>query len=155
MVDCDLMSGLYDQDLVLWTEEQARELRVAANAGWNAPIDWENVAEEIESLGRSERRTLASHIANVIEHLLKLQASPATEPARGWRETIRRARSEIEVVLVDSPSLRREVADIIAKQTSRARALVRANFQDYCEHPLVDLDAISYTEAQVLGDWLP
>ena len=49
MVDCDLMSGLYDQDLVLWTEEQARELRVAANAGWNAPIDWENVAEEIES----------------------------------------------------------------------------------------------------------
>ena len=44
---------------------------------------------------------------------------------------------------------------MIAKQTSRARALVRANFQDYGEHPLIDLDAISYTEAQVLGDWLP
>ena len=63
MIDFDRMGGLYDQDLVLWTEEQARELRVAANAGWNAPIDWENVAEEIESLGKSERRTLASHIA--------------------------------------------------------------------------------------------
>ena len=130
-------------------------LRAAANAGWNAPIDWENVAEEIESLGKSERRALASHIANVIEHLLKLQASPATEPARGWRETIRRARSEIEVILADSPSLRREVADMIARQTSRALALVRANFQDYGEQPLIDLDAISYTEAQVLGDWLP
>jgi hypothetical protein len=155
MLDYGLMGGLYDQDLVLWTEEQARELRVAANAGWNVPIDWENVAEEIESLGRSERRALASHIASVIEHLLKLQASPATEPTRGWRETIRRARNEIEVILADSPSLRREIADTIAKQTSRARALVRASFQDYGEQPLIDLDAISYTEAQVLGDWLP
>ena len=83
------MGSLYDQDLVLWSEEQARELRAAANAGWNAPIDWENVAEEIESLGRSERHALASHLAIVIEHLMKLQASPATEPARssGMRKT--------------------------------------------------------------------
>src|SRR3954451_337525 len=100
------MGSLYDQDLMLWSEEQARMLRAAADAGWNAPIDWVNVAEEIESLGKSERRALASHIANVIEHLLKLQASPATEPTRGWRETIRRARNEIEVILADSPSLR-------------------------------------------------
>jgi hypothetical protein len=149
------MSGLYDLDLVLWTEEQARELRVAANAGWNAPIDWENGAEEIESLGKSERRTLASHIANVIEHLMTLQASPAAEPTRGWRETIRRARGEIEVILTDSPSLRREVANMIARQTSRARALMQANFQDYGKPTLIDLETISYTEAQVLGDWLP
>ncbi len=73
------MDRLYDQDLVLWSEEQARALRAAADAGWNAPIDWENVAEEIESLGRSERHALASHIALVIEHLLKLQLSPARE----------------------------------------------------------------------------
>jgi hypothetical protein len=38
MIDFDRMGGLYDHDLVLWTEEQARELRVAANAGWNAPL---------------------------------------------------------------------------------------------------------------------
>ena len=90
------MGSMYDQDLVRWSEEQARALREAAHAGWNAPIDWENVAEEIESLGRSERHALASHIALVIEHLLNLQASPATEPARGWRDTIRRARREID-----------------------------------------------------------
>ncbi len=149
------MGSLYDRDLMLWSEEQARMLRAAADAGWNAPIDWVNVAEEIESLGKSERRALASHIANVIEHLLKLQASPATEPTRGWRETIRRARNEIEVILADSPSLRREVADMIARQTLRALALVRANFQDHGKQPLIDLDAVSYTEAQVLGDWLP
>jgi Domain of unknown function DUF29 len=104
------MGVLYDQDLVLWSEEQGRALRAAAGAGWNAPIDWENVADEIESLGRSERRALASHIALVIEHLLKLQASPATEPSRGWRDTIRRARQKVEDVLEESPSLRREVA---------------------------------------------
>jgi hypothetical protein len=149
------MDNLYDQDLVLWSEAQARALREAAGAGWNAPIDWENVAEEIESLGRSERRTLASHIETVIEHLLKLQASPAAEPARGWRDTIRRARDDIEEVLAESPSLRREVVDIIAKQTKRARNLVRASLQDYGEHPLIELDSVSYTEAQVLGDWMP
>jgi hypothetical protein len=149
------MGSLYDQDLVLWTEEQARELRAAANAGWNAPIDWENVAEEIESLGRSERHALASHIALVIEHLLKLQVSPATEPARGWRDTIRRARAEIERRLEDSASLRRETAGIVAQEANRVRRLVRSNLQDYGEQPLIDLETISYTEAQVLGDWLP
>jgi hypothetical protein len=149
------MGSLYDQDLVLWTEEQARALRVAAGAGWSAPIDWENVAEEIESLGKSERRALASHIGVVIEHLLKLQASSAPEPARGWRDTIRRTRQAIEEVLEESPSLRREVAGLVARQTSRARALVRANFQDYGEQPRIDVDSVSYTDAQVLGDWLP
>jgi hypothetical protein len=149
------MGSLYDQDLVLWTEEQARELRAAANAGWNAPIDWENVAEEIESLGRSERHALASHVALVIEHLLKLQASPATEPVRGRRDTIRRARGEIERRLEDSPSLRRETAGIVAQEANRVRGLVRSNLQDYGEQPLIDLDTISYTEGQVLGDWLP
>jgi hypothetical protein len=149
------MGDLYDQDLVLWSEEQGRALRAAAGAGWNAPIDWENVAEEIESLGRSERHALASHIALVIEHLLNLQASPATEPARGWRDTIRRVRQKIEEVLEESPSLRCEVAGLIVKQTSRARALVRANFEDYSEQPRIDIDSVTYTEAQVLGDWLP
>jgi hypothetical protein len=149
------MGSLYDQDLVLWSEEQARELRAAANAGWNAPIDWENVAEEIESLGRSERHALASHLAIVIEHLMKLQASPATEPARGWRDTIRRARREIERRLKDSPSLRREVAGIVAGEVVSVRLLVSANLQDYGEQPRINIDTVTYTEDQVLADWLP
>ena len=149
------MDSLYDQDLVLWAEQQGRELRAAAGAGWNAPIDWENVAEEIETLGRSERHAVASHIAVVIEHLMKLQGSPAIEPARGWRETIRRARDEIERRLADSPSLRREMAHVIADETVRVRRLVRANLEDHGEQPRIDLDAVSYTEHQVLGDWLP
>ena len=103
------MDSLYDRDLALWAVQQARELRAAADAGWNAPIDWENVAEEIESLGKAERHALASHISIVIEHLLKLQVSPASEPVRGWRDSVRRARREIERLLHESPSLRHEV----------------------------------------------
>jgi hypothetical protein len=146
---------MYDQDLVRWSEEQARALRAAANEGWNAPIDWEHVAEEIESLGRSDRRALASHIAIVIEHLLKLQASPSLVPTRGWEESILRARGEIEQLLADSPSLRAEVADMVTKALPRARALVRVSCRDYGAQSVIDVDRASYTEDQVLGNWIP
>ena len=149
------MGSLYHEDLVLWAEEQGRALRAAARAGWNAPIDWENVAEEIETLGRSERHALASHIAVVIEHLLKLQVSPATDAARGWRDTIRRAPREIQRRLKESPSLRREVANIVLDELAAARSLVLANLQGYGEQPRADIDALNYTEAQALGDWMP
>jgi hypothetical protein len=146
---------MYDQDLVRWSEEQARALRAAADAGWNAPIDWEHVAEEIESLGKSDRRALASHIAIIIEHLLKLQASPAPMPARGWKDSIVRARREIERLLADSPSLRREIAGIIAQELPGTSTLVRIGLKDYGEQPLIDIDQVTYTEDQVLGDWMP
>ena len=58
-------------------------------------------------------------------------------------------------MLEESPSLRREVAGLIVKQTSRVRALVRANFEDHGEQPRIDINSVTYTEAQVLGDWLP
>jgi len=146
---------MYDQDLVRWSDEQARALRAAANAGCDAPVDWENVADEIESLGRSDRRTLAKHVAIVIEHLLKLQTSPSTMQVRGWTESILRARGEIEQLLADSPSLRNEIAGMIAKGFPSARKLVRAGPKDYGEQPLIDLDEVTYTEDQVLGDWMP
>jgi hypothetical protein len=155
VIECGAMDSLYDRDLVLWAEQQARELRAAADAGRNAPIDWENVAEEIESLGKAERHALASHISIVIEHLLKLQASPAKEPVRGWRDSVRHARREIERLLQDSPSLRREVPAIIGREMAATRTLVQANLQDHGEQPVVDVSLVAYDEAQVLGGWLP
>jgi hypothetical protein len=149
------MGSLYDQDLVLWSEQQARELRAAAGAGWNAPIDWENVAEEIESLGRSERRALASHIGAVIEHLLKLEASPSAEPVREWRDTIRRARKEIARLVRDSPSLQPQIPAMVIDELGSARAVVRASLHDHGEQPRVDLDTLAFTDEQVLGDWFP
>jgi hypothetical protein len=86
---------------------------------------------------------------------MKLQASPAQEPVRGWRDSIRRARRDIERLLAASPSLRRDVPAMLADETAAARVLVRASMADFGEQPLTDLDAITYAESQVLGDWLP
>jgi Domain of unknown function DUF29 len=110
----------YDRDLVLWAEDQPRALRRARRTRTNLPIDWENVAEEIESLGKSQSRELASRIAVILVHLMKLQASPSAEPRADWRETIIEQRGEIECLVQDSPSLRQAVDGIIAKGTPGA-----------------------------------
>src|ERR1700744_4965196 len=107
----------YDGDLALWAEDQARALRQAAQSRINLPIDWENVAEEIESFGKSQGRELASRIRTVLLHLMKLQASPAAEPRPAWRATVRRERAEIEALLNDSPSLKRTVPAVIIGET--------------------------------------
>jgi Domain of unknown function DUF29 len=85
--------GDYDLDIYAWSQRQGALLRrLAAGERVNgSDLDWPNIAEEIETVGRSERAAVRSHILNVVEHLLKLQASPALEPRAGWEETIRRA----------------------------------------------------------------
>jgi hypothetical protein len=148
------MGELYRADLVMWAAQQAEALRSAARAGNNAPVDWDNVAEEIESLGVSERRTLASHLRTVIEHLIKLRASPAAGPRNGWMDTIDRVRVEIEDVLRDSPSLRREVPDMIARETIRARRFVARDL-DRRGEPAAALNGMEFDADQVLGPWMP
>jgi hypothetical protein len=151
-------TGLYEEDFVRWTEQQSSVLHEAARSGVNLQLDWENLAGEIEGLGRSERRELRSRISVIIEHLLKLEHSPARNPRRAWMDTIARERSNIELLIEDSPSLRGEAARMIADETKRAvrnasRALIRRG-----EGSLEAIDKRSttaYTEAQVLGDWYP
>ena len=145
----------YDTDLALWAESQARALRDAQRAGTNLPIDWENVAEEIEALGKSQARELASRIRTILVHLLKLEASPATEPRTGWRETIAEQRTEIERVLEDSPSLRQRVGQLIARELEPARRQVLLALAGYEETPQVDVAKTNYSESELLGDWFP
>ncbi len=147
----------YDVDIFAWSQQQGGLLRrLAAGERVNdTDLDWPNIAEEIESVGRSERSALASHIANVIEHLIKLQASPATDPRAGWQETVARARAEIERLLEDSPSLRPAIPLIITHELPRARRLAGMALARHGEAPRVDLLAVSYSEEQVLGEWLP
>jgi hypothetical protein len=149
------MSDLYETDFAAWSAEQARAIRDAGRRGVNEPIDWENVAEEIENLGRSERRELVNRIGTVIEHLLKLEVSPAAEPERSWRETVLRTRRAIARILDESPSLRREVPNIIAAELAAQRELVLAVMAEYGETPRRPPESITYDEAKVLGNWLP
>src|SRR5712672_1067680 len=95
----------YDLDIYAWSQRQGALLRrLAAGERVNdADLDWPHIAEEIETVGRSERAAVGSHIAAIIEHLIKLQASPAPQPRAGWEATIKRARIAIEALLQDSP----------------------------------------------------
>ena len=147
--------GLYDTDLVLWAQAQVRALRGAARGSNEQAIDFENVAEEIENLARTERRALASHIATVIQHLMKLEASPAAHPRQGWQDTIDEARDGIARLLKDSPSLRAEVAGMVRGETSGARVRVQRALARYGEIPRREIATLAYREEQVLGDWLP
>ena len=149
---------LYDEDFVAWSKQQAEALRAAARAGANLPLDWENLAEEIESLGRSQRHTLHSQIYRIIRHLLKLQHSPARDPRRGWVETISDARSEIEIVLDDSPSLRGEVEAIVETELGRGSRRAIRDLSEFGEIDPVMQQAIrdaQYSVDQVLEDWFP
>jgi hypothetical protein len=150
-----LNDDAYDTDLVLWAESQARALRDAGRARTNLPIDWENVAEEIEALCRSQGRELASRIRAILIHLIKLQASPATEPRPGWRETIIEQRNEIGQVIEDSPSLRQTIDQVIAKEIVAARRQASIALADHGETARTEIDRLNYAEAEVLGDWLP
>jgi hypothetical protein len=152
------MTDLYDHDYALWTREQAARLRDAAAAGVNLHVDWQHVAEEIEDIGRRERRELGNQLATIIEHLLKLEFSQAREPRDGWIDSIQRSRYEITLVLDDSPSLRREVAEMIAKRgepTARlvADALGRRGEADRDAQERIT--ARRHTVEQVVGDWFP
>ena len=152
-----MKTSLYEEDFVLWAETQAGALRRAADAGSNLPLDWRNLAEEIESLGRAERRELKSRIGNLTEHLLKLELSSASQPRAGWLETVGRERREIELLLEDSPSLRGEVAGIASAIWPRAVKSVGEVLAERGEVSLTsrEIGATGYTVEQLLEDWLP
>jgi hypothetical protein len=149
------MDSTYQTDLALWAAQQAKALRDVAQAGGNAPVDWEHVAEEIESLGSEQRQALENLIGTIVEHLMKLQASPATDPRRGWKETIYRSRFAAAKRLRKNPSLQPCLGEMVESETADARELVRKSLTLYDEAPTCDLNGLSYSVDQVLEDWWP
>lgn len=149
--------GLYDADFFLWTQEQARLLRDSAHAATNLPLDWENLAEEVEDLGRSNRRELRNRLRVVIEHLLKLRHSASTEPRAGWIETLNEQRDSLGDVLADSPSLRGEVAaiaaDVFPRAAKRAAQALQRHGEPAEAAPIAN--GITFSIDQLLSDWLP
>ncbi len=149
---------LYRQDFYRWTQEQARALRSRAEQGANVPVDWENVAEEIESLGQSDRREVISRLRTIIEHLLKLECSPAREPRPGLRRTVTLQRIEIADTLDQSPSLRNELPVLAGKAERTAVRLAMDSLIAHDELAAASYSALvgaRYTLDQLLGDWFP
>ena len=113
---------LYDQDIFAWSKQQAEALRSVARGGSNQALDWDNLAEEIEDLGRSQQSALQSQVRRIIGHFLKLEYCRMAGPRRGWRASIVDARVEIDILLKHNPSLVSELGAIVAEEHSARRA---------------------------------
>nr|WP_294555313.1 DUF29 domain-containing protein [uncultured Rhodopila sp.] len=150
------MSDLYDSDFVLWSERQSELLRrLAAGEPVNEPPDWPNIVEEIESLGKSDKRELRSRVATILLHLVKLAASPVTEPRDGWEDTLFEQRGRLRALLKDSPSLRGIISELIAEELPDAREHGARSLSAHGEQPRVDVDSLTFTDDEVLGPWIP
>ena len=106
----------YDEDFYLWALDQAARIRATRPNS----LDWENVAEEIESLGRSNRSEIRTRLVLLMQHLLKWAYQPARR-GTSWRVTITNQRLGLEAVIKDSPSLRAFPAEVFDAEYERAR----------------------------------
>ena len=116
------MSDLYERDFYAWANEQAALLR----AGLLSAADIANIAEEIESMGRSEKRELVNRLAVLLTHLLKWQFQPGLR-GNSWRLTIREQRIRLKNHIKDNPSLKAVVED--ATHDAYEIALVEAELE--------------------------
>ncbi len=134
-------TSLYDQDYYLWSQKMATLLRAK---NWH-DLDVENIVEEIESLGRSEKRTLESNLKIILIHLLKWKYQ-SDKQTNSWKFTIREHRQRIHRQLSESPSLRSYLAEIFLDIYEDARQLAAdetgldiAIFASECPFSLEDI----------------
>jgi hypothetical protein len=143
------LSSLYDQDILLWSEDTVAKLK----ARDFDHLDIEHLIEEVEALGISQKKELISRLIVLLEHLLKRLYVDLPNDYNGWERTIRTQRGELEVLLDAVPSLSSRWELSFDKAWQIALKNVRK------EYPQVSFpDAWSYDRAieQLLNDdfWL-
>jgi hypothetical protein len=111
-----MSNTLYNEDFYAWANEQARLLRV----GNLSAADIEHIAEEIESMGRSEKRELVNRLAVLLTHLLKWQFQPERR-GNSWRNIIEGQRIRLSSHMRDNPSLKSALNDAITEAFRLAR----------------------------------
>ena len=113
-----MSTSLYEQDFYAWANEQAALLRT----GNLSAADIEHIAEEIESMGKTEKRELVNRLAVLLLHLLKWQFQPERRGA-SWEGTIRVQRRDLADHLVDNPSLKSKLSEAISRSYGNAATL--------------------------------
>ena len=142
------MNADYDHDLAAWSREQAHLLR----AGYFSQLDITHLAEEIEDLGKRERRALESRLAVLLGHLLKWQYQPDYPNRKSWRATINVQRRSVGKLLDENPSLRAQVQRMILDAYPEAIDLAVAETPfDYGHFPA----DCPWDQTQVLSDYWP
>jgi hypothetical protein len=110
------VSRLYDEDFYAWANEQAALLR----SGQFAAADIAHIAEEIESMGKTEKRELTNRLALLLMHLLKWRFQPAIR-STSWRLTIEEQRDRLADHMADNPSLKAKLSETMASAHRLAR----------------------------------
>ena len=97
-----MVRSLYEKDILLWVEQTVKQLK----ARDFEQLDVDNLIEEVEALGISQKRELLSRLIVLLEHLLKRLYVNLPEDYRGWERTIRTQRTELDILITQVPSLR-------------------------------------------------
>ncbi|MGY2802552.1 DUF29 domain-containing protein [Thermostichus sp. MS-CIW-25] len=111
--------ALYDRDFYAWTQEQAALLK---SGQWDQ-LDIPNLVEEIETLGRQERRELVNRLGILVGHLLKWQFQPQ-QRSKSWTATIIEQRQEVQELIADNPSLKSYLVEAMNKAYQKSVLLV-------------------------------
>ena len=142
-----MTTTIYETDFYLWTQQQADLLR----RGDLAALDIENLIEEVESMGKGDRRSVRSHLANIILHLLKWRYQ-SERRSNSWSDSMDNGREEITWILKDSPSLKPQLQIFVdemyasaRRKASREIGLPLTAFPEECP----------FTLEQITGDYWP
>lgn len=130
MTQTPIAVSLYEQDYLLWIEDTVNKLRNKNIDG----LDFENLIEEIEDLGRSDKRELESRLQELLEHILKRHYVKMNDCYRGWVESIIKQRIAIRKLLKNSPSLKPYFNQIFDEVYADALKIVRNGYPQ-CEFP--------------------
>lgn len=116
--------SLYEKDFALWVKNTVNQLK----ARETQHLDWEHLIEEIEGLGKSQRKAVRSYLVRLLEHLLKRCYVVIPEGYRGWEIEIRNFRRELKYELEESPSLKRFIKEILSKSYEDARQAMQEDY---------------------------
>ena len=113
------LRGLYDEDFWTWARQQAEALRRRDLAA----VDWENLIEEVDDLGRSQERAWTSYCKNVLSHLLKIEHSESREACTHWRSEIWTWRDEMHDEHMENPGMKAKFPEMLAKAWRKGRRI--------------------------------
>lgn len=134
----------YDTDFYTWTQQQAALLKT----GQFEQADIEHIVEEIESMGRSERRELENRLAVLIAHLLKWQYQPVRR-GRSWQLTVEGQRIDVAELINDNPGLKPQLPAI--QRLAYRKAKLKASQETAFDKSMFP-DECPWTLAQLLDD---
>ncbi|HBE48746.1 MAG TPA: DUF29 domain-containing protein [Cyanobacteria bacterium UBA11369] len=142
MVSKTTQTPLYERDFALWIEDTVAQLKARDVEN----LDWDNLVEEIEALGISQKHEVESRLKTILAHILKRCYLLLPDCFRGWQVTIRTQRNDLKRLLKKSPSLRNHLLAEFDEVYQEALSEVREEYPE-TEFPETwnfsrDLDAI-------------